>query len=104
MSKVYLYGKLRRFLPDESRMEGFIEFPSTEPENLTEMIASLGLEVDQLSTIFLNSKLLATRNTMASFLQYHQVRASPHNWDLDIAIKPTDRLGIFGMDMGLLVV
>ena len=104
MTKVYLYGNLRRYLTDEARAQGYLELAITEPEVLTKIISSLGLKVDQLATIFINSRLLVTRNNMASFLQYHQVRSSPHNWDLDVSIEPTDRLGIFGMDMGLLVV
>lgn len=104
MAKVYLYGKLRQYLPEEARHEGCIELDLLAPETLSSILTSLGIEVDQLATIFINAKLLATRNSMASSLQYRQLRSSPHDWDLNIDVNPGDRVGIFGMDMPALVV
>jgi len=104
MAKIYLYGKLRQHLPEESRRDGCIELHLPEPESLSSILTSLGLEVDQLATIFINARLLATRNSMASSLQYRQFRSSPHDWNLNVDIEPGDRVGIFGMDMPALVV
>jgi hypothetical protein len=41
---------------------------------------------------------------MASMVGYPQVRGNPYNWDLNVALKTADRIGLFGRDMAALVV
>jgi hypothetical protein len=41
---------------------------------------------------------------MARWLGHRQVRANPFDWDLNVAVKSGDRIGLFGRDMGALVV
>ena len=41
---------------------------------------------------------------MARWMGYQQVRKDPFNWDLNVAVKPSDRIGLFGRDMAALVV
>jgi hypothetical protein len=41
---------------------------------------------------------------MASMVGYRQVRGNPYNWDLNVAVNHSDRIGLFGRDMAALVV
>ncbi len=105
MAEIHLYGELRRFVPD-SRPTGdsVIHLDSLENETLEALLQRAGLDIDEIYTIFLNSKLLTTHNTMAQYLGYQQVCENCRNWDLSVVIKNDDRLGIFGIDMAALVV
>ena len=64
----------------------------------------VGVNADQISTIFVNSKLFVTRNAMAPWLCYVQVGGNPLEWDLSMPVKNGDRIGLFGRDMPALVV
>jgi len=55
-------------------------------------------------SIFINSKLLAARSAMATWIGYRQVRADPFDWNLNMAVQPADRIAIFGRDMSALVI
>ena len=105
MAEIHLYGKLRRFAPD-SRPTGnsVIYLDTIENETLEAVLKRACLDIDEIYTIFLNSKLLTTHNTMAQYLGYQQAYENCYNWDLSIVIKNDDRLGLFGIDMAALVV
>jgi hypothetical protein len=102
--KLNLYGKLRRFAPDTG-MIGVSSLGITLQPNDTvaSVLARLGIEPDQIYTVFVNSKLLATRNNTATIVEMIQVDSNPHTWDLNLPLHTGDRLGIFGEDMAILV-
>ena len=73
-------------------------------ETLEQLLARIGIPLDEIYTIFLNYKLLASRSLMAYRMGYQQVNQNPLDWKLDIALKAGDRIGLFGRDMAALVV
>ena len=111
MIDVHLYGNLRRrelteIAAPDSRPNGnsVIQYEAQPGETIEHVLAGLGIASDQISTLFYNARLLVTRNSMAPWLGYVQVRPDPHSWDLGLPVQPGDRLGVFGNDMPALVV
>lgn len=105
MVNVYLYGNLRKFAPDSRpSANSLIQVAIGPGVTVEDVLSDIGLEQNQISTIFVNSKLLATRNRMAYGLNYVQVGDDPHRWDLSLALMDGDRIGVFGRDMPALVV
>lgn len=106
MISIYLYGKLRRHAPDP-RPSGnsVIEVEAIEDETLQMLLDRVGIDAEDLYTIFINHKLLTSRTKYARFLGYQQVRDDTcQSWDLNVVIEDGDRLGLFGRDMSGLVV
>lgn len=106
MISIHLYGKLRRYAPDNSpSANSVVEVEAVENETLAGLLERVGIDPDELYTIFINHKLLASRTKFAHFLGYQQVRERDvPRWDLSIRIKDGDRIGLFGPDMPALVV
>jgi len=105
MVVIRIFGKLRRYAQDfPTDSDNTIRLTTESDETLETLLARLNMPVDEIYTIFFNSKLLATRSGMASMVGYRQVRENPYNWDLKIAVNPSDRIGLFGRDMAALVV
>ncbi|MDX2499142.1 MAG: hypothetical protein QNL14_01370 [Deltaproteobacteria bacterium] len=105
MVEIRVYGKLRRFVKDiPADSDTVIRLPHEPDETLDRLLARLEIPVDEIYSIFYNSKLLAARSGMASMVGYRQVRGNPYNWDLTVTIHPSDRIGLFGRDMAALVV
>jgi len=105
MISIYLYGKLRKYAPDRSpNGDSCIQMKPIKDDNLEKVLRRTRLDIDEIYTIFLNAKLLATHNSMAPWLVYQQVNQSCHNCDLSINIKDGDRIALFGRDMPALVV
>lgn len=105
MVEIHLYGKLRRYASNSSPSRDSVVIVDPMDEETIEMLLErAGIGADEIYHIFLNSKLLATHNTMANWLGYQQVRESPFDWDLKIPVKNGDRIGLFGEDMAALVV
>ena len=105
MVEIRIYGKLRRYAQDIPTDSDNVIRVSPEPdETLETLLARLDIPVDEIYSIFFNSKLLAARSGMASMVGYRQVRANPYDWDLDLSVNPSDRIGLFGRDMAALVV
>ncbi len=105
MVEIHLYGKLRRFARESKAGHGnVIEAAPKSGETLEQLLARAGIPLDDIYTIFFNSKLLATRSPMAHWMGYQQVHANALEWRLDIAVKAGDRVGLFGRDMAALVV
>jgi len=105
MVEIHLYGKLRRHAPGSSpSKDSVIIVDPIEDKTIEMLLERVGIGVDEIYHIFLNSKLLATHNTMANWLGYQQVRESPFDWDLKVPVKDGDRIGLFGEDMAALVV
>lgn len=104
MIELHLYGNLRRLAPDKrGKGERIIQYESHPGETINMLLASLGVTPDQISTLFYNHKLLATRIPTAAIVEFRQVDQDPEGWNLDVPLQPGDRLGIFGTDMQILV-
>ncbi len=101
--ELHLYGKLRRYAQATGKGH-IVHVAPDEDETLASMLERVGLPSSEIYSIFFNSKLLAARSGMARWIGYQQVRADPFDWDLKIAVKAGDRIGLFGRDMAALVV
>lgn len=105
IATIHLYGKLRRFAQESKASHGnVIEVAPKSGETLEQLLARVGIPLDDIYTIFFNSKLLATRSPMAHWIGYQQVHANALEWRLDIAVNAGDRIGLFGRDMAALVI
>jgi hypothetical protein len=105
MAEIHLYGKLRRYVPSHQSERGTVIRVAPGPdETLETLLASLEIPVDEIYSIFFNSKLLAARTGMALWLGHRQVRTDPFDWNLNVTVEPADRIGLFGRDMSALVI
>ena len=106
MIEIHLYGKLRRFAPDKSAAgNSILQVASQKNETLESLLDRIGIEADELHTIFLNSKLLTTRVRIAPYLGYQQVDDEDClGWNLTVVIQDGDRLGFFGSDVSGLII
>ena len=105
MVEIRLYGKLRRYAQDfQTNRDNLIRMSPGSQETLEMLLTRMGIPVDAVYTIFVNSKLLASRSGMAKWIGYPQVRTDPFDWKLNIIINPGDRIGLFGRDMAALVI
>ncbi len=109
MVEIHLYGKLRRFVPSpRPDKENLLRAEIAAGETVGSLLGRLGIPTEEVYHVFLNRKLLATRNRMAPWLRYQQVREEPaglsRELDLDVPLQPGDRLALFAPDMALLVV
>ena len=105
MVDIRVFGKLRRFVKElEARRDNHMRVKLQPEETLQQLLGRIGIPVDEIYTIFLNSKLLASRSRMAYRMGYQQVNEDPLDWNLEIALKDEDRIGLFGSDMAALVV
>ncbi|MEA3351223.1 MAG: hypothetical protein U9Q82_11420 [Chloroflexota bacterium] len=106
MISIHLYGKLRHYASDNSPSgQSVIEIEEIGNETLQTLLDRVGIDADELYTIFINHKLLTSRTKVAPFLGYQQVcDENCQSWDLHIEIKAGDRLGLFGPDMPALVI
>jgi hypothetical protein len=102
MVEIRLYGKLRRYAGDNP--DYIIRITPDAHETLDMLLDRLGIPSEEIYSIFFNSKLLAARSGMARWMGYQQVRTDPFDWDLKVAVNPSDRIGLFGRDMAALVV
>ena len=102
MVEIRLYGKLRRYAKDSP--ENIIRVSPDPDESLKVLLDRLGIPVDEIYSIFYNSRLLAARSGMASWIGYRQVHSNPFDWDLSLTVASADRIGLFGRDMAALVV
>jgi hypothetical protein len=105
MVEIHFYGKLRDYAPDNAPTSNSMTSMEIDGGDTIETILDrLGIRADQVGTIFVNSKLFVARSPMAPWLGYVQVRENPLEWDLSLAVKDGDRIGLFGRDMPALVV
>jgi hypothetical protein len=105
MAEIHLFGKLRSFTQDsQDGLNPVIRIEPGPGQTVGSLIADLGIPLEEIYTIFLNHKLLATRSGMAVWLGHRQVGADPFDWKLDLPLKTGDRLGLFGRDMAALVI
>ena len=102
MAEIRLYGKLRRYAKENP--DFIIRVSPESNETLENLLNRLNIPLDDIYSIFYNSKLLAARTGMASWIGYRQVHSDVFDWDLKVTVKPSDRIGLFGRDMAALVV
>jgi len=103
MVEIHLYGKLRRYADEYQPSRDTVIFLEPKAgETLGSLLEQLDLPVDEINHIFMNAKLLATRNRKAPFYGYPQMRSELSGWDLDVALGDGDRIGLFGKDMAVL--
>ena len=102
MVEIRLYGKLRRYA--KNNPESIIRVAPEPDESLEVLLNRLGIPLDDIYTIFYNSKLLAARSGMAIWIGYRQVHSNPFDWDLGLTVVSSDRIGLFGRDLAALVV
>ena len=109
MVEIHLYGQLRRYArsPRPNR-ENVLRAEVAAGETVGSLLKRLGIPAEEVYHVFLNHKLLTTRNRMAPWLRYQQVREEPaglsRDLDLDAPLQAGDRLALFAPDMALLVV
>ncbi|MBN1249812.1 MAG: hypothetical protein JXC32_19275 [Anaerolineae bacterium] len=109
---VHAYGKLAEGLSDRAgslvkavgRRQKVVRVPLRPGYRLTSLLQELDIQRADLYSVFLNGRLLATRNAMAPWLRYQQAQDDVWNWDHDVELNHGDRVGLFGEDMALLVV
>ena len=102
---IRLYGKLRRFAKESEAVHDNLMRIALQPEEtLQQLLARIGIPVDEIYSLFLNSKLLASRSLMAYRMGFQQVKEDPLDWNLEIVVEAGDRIGLFGRDMSALVV
>jgi hypothetical protein len=102
MLDVHLYGKLRCYADDaRPDQDSVVRLETRLGETVGSTLEMLGIPPDEVFHIFLNGALLSTRNSMAPWLDYQQVREGE---GLDTPVQAGDRLGLFARDMALLVV
>lgn len=107
MVEVHLYGNLRHRIPQCGPTGACAVRVEPQPgETVGKLLARLGIPADEVYHAFLNGKLLWTRNSMAPYLEYPQVRAGrvSQGPEAEVLVRDGDRLGLFGRDMALLVV
>ena len=90
MVEIRLYGKLRRYANDSP--DSIIRLSSESNETLENLLKRLGIPLDDIYSIFHNSKLLAARSGMARWIGYRQVGSNPYDWDLSVTVQPSDRI------------
>ena len=105
MISIHLYGKLRTYAPENSPSgNSILEVDAIENESLQLLLDRIGINANELYTVFINAKLLTSRTKYATYLGYHQVcEENCQGWDLKVIINDGDRLGFFGPDMPALV-
>jgi hypothetical protein len=84
MVDIRLFGKLRRFIKEpEAGHANIIRVAPQPEETLQQLLARIGIPIDEIYTI---------------------VHEDPLDWNLEVALKAGDRIGLFGRDMAALVV
>lgn len=103
MVEIHVYGKLRRYVEEPRPGQGTVVM--LEPgraDTVGSVLEQMGVPAGEVNHIFLNAKLLASRNRMAPYYGYVQSGADLSGWDLNVAVGDGDRLGLFGTDMAIL--
>ena len=88
---IHIYGKLRRFGPPTDD-DNVLRVEPDDGETLASLLERIEMPVDEIYSIFFNSRLLAARSGMARWIGYQQVRSDPFDWNLDVPVKAGDRM------------
>jgi len=105
MVEIHLFGKLRRYAENAEGVRDYVvRISPQDDETVQSLLARAGISIEESYSIFLNRKLLAARSGMAIWIGHQRVRNNPFDWDLNVAVKAGDRIGLFGRDMAALVI
>jgi hypothetical protein len=104
MIEIRLYGKLRDAALNASIQKGVIRLQPWPQATVATLLETLGFAGDEIYTIFLNHRLLATRSNLARWMGYQMACPDPLDWNLQVPVKAGDRIGLFGRDMAALIV
>lgn len=106
MIEVHLFGDLRHYAGDRRSASAAVLFLAVGGgETVGGVLAQIGIDPQEVSHVFLNGKLLP-RSVYPISLGYPVTSKAPlvpESW-LSTQVGPDDRLGIFPLKMGLVVV
>ena len=106
MIEVRLFGDLRRYATGSASESGTILYsPGDEIWTLGQVLTTLGIELEEVSNVFLNGRLLL-RSLYPITLGYPLASESLLTQEsyVKTPIRAGDRLGIFPRNMGAVVV
>lgn len=105
MIELRSYGDLRRYAGEKvASDESVVLVTASEDDTVSDVLRRVGTDLDKVSNVFLNGKLLFSRSSMAPWLGYQREWVSPDFNPLDVQVHCGGRLGTFPRDMGMLVV
>ena len=107
MIRVHLYGDLRRYSNQQrANRDSIVTLPAAEASTVAELLATIGIQPEEVAQIFLNGQLLKAGSSMAPWLGYQTAldRMPANRSHLDTVIRSGDRLGLFPGRMAMLVV
>jgi hypothetical protein len=103
MVEIHLYGDLRKYSKDFVPIGDILLTLEPDPgETLASLLARTGIPEVEINHVFFNSKLLVSRNRMASLYSLQQVASDVTDWNLAVPVAHGDRIGLFGLDIPLL--
>ena len=103
MIEIHLYGNLRNYAGAAQPRQDTVIWLEPDPgATIASMLADAGIPIGEVNHMFVNAKLLASRNSMASYYGYRQTGPDLTNWNLDVEVGDGDRIGLFGSDMAIL--
>ncbi len=106
MIEVHLFGDLRHYAGNGGRAHSAVVWlPAGDCATVGRVLAELGIDPQEVSHVFLNGRLLP-RSAYPISLGYPLTSAVPlssEGW-LGTVVGPGDRVGIFPLKMGLVVV
>lgn len=107
MLEIHLYGDLGRYgAPSQPGQPGVLRLPAGEPASLGQLLGQAGIAPEEVAQVFLNGQLLNTCCSMAPWLGYQIARErlpAAGNY-LETLVRDGDRLGLFPLNMAMLVV
>ena len=106
MIEVRLFGDLRRHFPDPTSPSGTVlHLPNGDGETVGQVLARMGIDLQEVSNIFLNGRLVP-RSAYPITLGYPLTARAPVSPEglLATPVHSGDRLGLFPRNMGVVVV
>ena len=107
MIEMHLYGDLCRYAQKKTASgQSVVQLSISNGETLGSVLREVGIDPIEVGHIFLNSKLLNTRCSMAFWMRHQSAkeRVPIGGSYLDAPVRSGDRLGVFPTNMAMLVV
>lgn len=104
--EVRLFGDLRRYLSEPAPLSGTAVYvPAGEGQTVGTVLAHMGIDLQEVSNIFLNGRLLP-RSVYPITLGYPLAAEGPLSPEgcLNFQVEAGDRLGLFPRNMSAVVV
>lgn len=104
--EVRLFGDLRRYVSDPAPLSGTaVYLPAREGQTVGTVLAHMGIDLQEVSNIFLNGRLLP-RSVYPITLGYPLAAEGPLSPEgcLNTPLQAGDRLGLFPRNMSAVVV